>query len=248
MDDIWLVVGVFASVVILGVLVYLQKSNPNILKVPAQWVAIAALPIVIVLFAGGHITKFSGFGIVLESTLNAPISNTTENSSTSIISDIQGNEKNSVAALRNLSKREKMATRYLRFVSGRSVYRDFAVAEYLSSLPNLSFLEVVDTSGKFVCLLPIATFVTDGAQNAFDTSKISAFVDALAKDEVLMWFSESGVTTSLAPSTDLITVLKTMRAEQIDYVGIVTANDRYLGVALRSDIEHQIANSVLAEK
>jgi|GEM_PF-3535277 len=248
MDDIWLVVGVVSSVIMLGALIYLQKHSPNILKVPAQWVAVAALPIVVVLFAGGYITKFSGFGIMLESTLNAPISATTKLIDNSIISDIRGNEKESVTALRNLSRQQKLETRYLRFVSGRSVYLDVAVAEYLASLPNLYFLEVVDATGKFICILPIETFVTDGAQNAFDNAKIASFVAALARDEVPFVFAQSANTTSLISSTDLVSVLKTMRNEQIKYIGIVSPNGQYLGAAIKSDIEHKIADSVLLER
>lgn len=247
MDDYTLVVGAVVSVFLLGLLIYLQKTSPNILKVPAQWVAVAALPIIVVLFAGGYITKFSGFGIILESTLKSPIFDNTDKSPVQIISNIAGGLKRTDDALKTLSRKEKLATRYLRFVSGQSVYRYDIVATYLKALPNLYFFEVVDSNNYFVYLLPIEALVTDDSDSAYDEEKIKKFVDSIALNKVPSGFTPKAITTTLAPDTDLIMVLKKMRDDGIRYIGIVRPNGEYLGVALQTEIEHQIAKSVLAE-
>lgn len=248
MDDPMLLTGVSISLILLIVLIYFQKNSPNILKVPAQWLAVAALPIIVVLFAGGYITKFSGFGIVLESTLESPISNTIENTPRSIVSSIQGDSKQSVSFLNTLSKQEKLATRYLRFVSNIDRYRHGAVSDYLESLPNLYFLEVVDLDGNFVCLMPIEAFVAGESNNAYDGNQIMYFVESLKNGTVVEDFPQWAITASVKSDTDLISVLKLMRSEKIKYVGVTSANGKYLGVALQSEIEHQIAGSVIAEK
>ena len=247
MDDYILIGGVASSAILLGLFIYLQKYSPNMLKVPAQWVAVAALPIVVALFAGGYITKFSGFGIELETTLKSPISETLVQSPVAIISDIQGDNKESVSALQTWTRDKKLETRYLRFIEGSSAYRASDVAEYLKALPNLYFLEVIDSEGKFVCLLLIDAFVTDESSSAYDMQKIANFVKSIASSNVAEKFGKLAITTTLVENTDLINVLKKMKKEQVKYVGIISPNGQYLGVALQSEIEHQIANSVLSQ-
>jgi hypothetical protein len=244
MDDGLLIAGVIGSIALLGGFIFLQKNAPNLLKVPAQWVAVAALPIVVVLFAGGYITKFSGFGIVLENTLNSPIVNTTQRDPISIVSSVRSDNKASVAELRALSKKEKLSTRYLRFVEGSSRYLDEAVTQYLQALPNLYFVE----AGKFICLIPIEAFVTNDSNTAYDEDQIYIFVESLKYSTVVDDFSEYAITTSLTPDTDLLTVLKTMNTKNQKYVGINNVDGQYVGVAIKSEIEHLIASSVLAEQ
>jgi predicted transcriptional regulator len=86
------------------------------------------------------------------------------------------------------------------------------------------------------------------SQSAYDITKISNFVKSIASNNVVENFEDWAITTSFAKNTDLITVLKTMRKEEIKYVGIISPNGEYLGVALQSEIEHQIANSVLSQQ
>ena len=247
MNNLLLVIGILCSVLLLGTFIFLQNKSPQILKVPAQWVAVATLPIILVLFAGGYISKFSGFGIVLERTLDSPISKTIQTIPGKIVSDIEGETKRSVSKLKTMPKSVKLSTRYLRFISGSSAYRAEDIKEYLSALPNLYFFEVLDQNGKFVCLLPIEYFVSEESDEPFDNNSIGEFVKALATNRVSETFPQWAITTLLLSNTDLITVLKTMRSQNINYVGIQSPNQQYLGVAVKSEIEHEIANSVVKE-
>ena len=256
MDNAVLISGVLVSICILGVLIYLQKNSPNILKVPAQWIAIAALPIIIVLFAGGYIDKFSGFGIVLEKTLNSPIINNTENnpalasvvlSEQSILSDAPSVTKASSSQLEKLTVEQKLDTRYIRFVEGKNSYVSNIVEKYFTALPNLYFVEIIDQNNAFVALIPMQNFVSSGFASTYNSEEIDRFVESLGAKNVLSTFASSVITKTLSSDTDLITVLKTMKIENIKYLGVVSATGNYIGVAIQRDIEKMIADSVLLQ-
>lgn len=61
-----LLIGSIASVVLLCVVLVLQADRSLILRLPAQWLAVAALPVLIGLMIGGYIGKFSFAGVEVE--------------------------------------------------------------------------------------------------------------------------------------------------------------------------------------
>ena len=50
-----------------------QQLGAAFLSLPAQWLLIAVLPVVVALFIGGYISRFKGFGVELEAALTAPV-------------------------------------------------------------------------------------------------------------------------------------------------------------------------------
>lgn len=61
-----LVIGGLCSLVFLGGALTLQAQGSSILKLPTQWLAVAALPVLIGLMIGGYIGKFSFAGVEVE--------------------------------------------------------------------------------------------------------------------------------------------------------------------------------------
>src|SRR5580658_8987520 len=61
-----LVIGGLCSLVFLGGALTLQAQGSSILRLPTQWLAVAALPVLIGLMIGGYIGKFSFAGVEVE--------------------------------------------------------------------------------------------------------------------------------------------------------------------------------------
>jgi hypothetical protein len=68
-----LITGFICSIVILGAALRLQAVHSWILKLPTQWLAIAALPALIGLVLGGYASKFSLAGIELAAPPPKPV-------------------------------------------------------------------------------------------------------------------------------------------------------------------------------
>jgi hypothetical protein len=68
-----LIVGSIVSLIVLAGVLILQADRASILKLPSQWLALAAIPVVIGLVMGGYIGKFSFAGIEVEAPSLKPV-------------------------------------------------------------------------------------------------------------------------------------------------------------------------------
>ncbi|MFC2078929.1 hypothetical protein ACFLSZ_03005 [Candidatus Bipolaricaulota bacterium] len=241
-------IGAIGSLVLLAVLLMLQTLKVKPLELDAQWVAVAALPAIIALFAGGYVTKFTGFGMELETALKTPVTSL-DLTASEALADIPGDEKRSIMYLNQMPREKAHSIRWLLFTSDRrEYYGAHAVNEYLRRLPNLDFFEVRSREGDPVCYLPTSVFrqaADPGYMDPFDAHRIEQFIEALEDDRVPQAFPESAVTLRVASSDSLANVLKSMRAENAPFAAVMSRTGRYLGVVYRSEVESRIADFVL---
>ncbi len=209
------------------------------------------LPVIVSLFVGGFITSFKGFGVELEATLQKPVKSldlTGADSVSVAVADIPGDEKRSLSHLQSVSIDGKLKTRWLRLTSGRQgYYESSAIQRYLSELPNIIYLEILSTSGKFICFLPISVFRNGlgDIRQAFNQENIRKLIEAIEADDVPKAFPESALSLTVSSDKSMIDVLKVMRSENAQFAAVVTPIGDYSGVVFSDDIERKIADSVL---
>lgn len=240
--------GTILSLLLLALFGRLQIENNEVLNLPSHWLAVAVLPLLVALFAGGFITRFKGFGVELETTLKAPVASLNLTAS-DIVADISCDEKRSSIYLDGLSTEKKLAPRWLLFRSGRKkYYTPDGVKKYLSELPNIEYFEIKSESGKFVCFIPISVFRSlPGNDNMdYDKLKLQKLIDAIEEDNVPNTFSDSAITLKVPSEQGLVDVLRKLRSEKAGFAAVVSPSGKYLGVVFANDVERKIADSVLA--
>lgn len=244
-----LIIGTILSLLLLIIFGVLQEKEAKFLTLSNQWIVLSIFPIIVALFVGGYIAKFKGFGVELESALKASVSTSIELKATDALSDIPGDEKQSLSYLENMSKEKALSIKWLVFEYGRkNYYSPYAIREYLTKLPNLEFIEVQTKESKFICYIPIKGLKGEGnfiEYNQFDMEKIQRFVNAIENKKVLQAFSDLAISLVVKSSNSLIEVLKVMRDEQVDMAAVVSDSGRYLGVLFSRDVERKVANAVL---
>ncbi len=243
-------IGAGLSVLLLIGFGILKEIDAKFLNLSSQWIFISILPVLVSLFVGGYISKFKGFGVELESALNASVSASIELKATDAISDIPGDEKQSLEYLHNLPKDKALSIRWLVFESGRKgYYTPYGIKEYLEKLPNIEFLEVRTKEGSFVCYLPIDAFKLQGSSSErFDMNQLEKFVRAIDIEDVKGQFLGVAISLTVKSSNSLVEVLRSMRDENVDMAAVASDSGRYLGVLFSRDVEKKVADAVLTSK
>ncbi len=245
-----LLLGSGITIALLILFFVLQSYEPSFLKLPTHWLALALLPAIFALFIGGYISKFKGFGVELESALQAPVT-TLDLTASDAVADIPGDEKKSMMYLENMSKDRAISIRWLLFTSGkRDYYAPDAVKEYLERLPNLEFLEIRSQLGEIVCFIPVDAFRINSqdTNEQFDFDRTRAFVEAINENRVPSEFADVSVTLRVQSNASLVDVLKKMRSENTKLAAVISETGRYIGVVYARDVERRIADSVLNTK
>jgi len=247
-----ILVGISSSFLLLIIFGVLQEKEAKFMSLSSQWIFLSVLPILVALFVGGYITKFKGFGVELESALKASVSTSIDLQATDALSDIPGDEKQSLDYLYNMPREKALSIRWLVFESGRrNYYTPNGIREYLEKLPNLDFIEVRAKEGQFICYIPINFFKGQsgpGGYHHFDMEKLGRFVGAIEQGNVQVSFSDIAISLVVKSSSSLVQVLKTMRDEQVNMAAVVSDSGRYLGVLFSRDVEKKVADAVLRSK
>ena len=225
-------VGAALSAVLLLGFGALQEVGAAFLELPAQWFAVAILPLVLGLVVGGYIKSFKGFGVELEAALKAPVSSV-DLTAEDVVADITGDEKRSIDYLENLSPEKTRSMRRLLFVTGEGRnYTAWGITRYLEKLPNLAFFEVHSPSGEVLGFLPVrAVLDLDGRP---DDGVLENFVRALQSDGFSSSFPGAAATLRVHGGQSLVDVLNLMRAERAEFTAVMSPAGRYLGVVLAS--------------
>ena len=236
-DALW--IGVAGSLVLLVVLGILQHTEAAFLKLPAHWLGVAALPVVVGLVAGGHLKRFKGFGIELEA-FEQPVEEV-ELTVAETVADLPGDEKGGREHLRHLVGGPPL--RRLVFHEGRAgYYRASAVRRYLEGLPTVEYLEVRQESGALRGVLPVGE--VRGEDGRPDRDSLERFVTALEKRTLLDAFPAARV-PRVRGTDSVARVLRELRDASAELGVVADRQGRDLGVVVRRDLERRVVESVL---
>jgi hypothetical protein len=247
----FLAISMLFSSLILGFFLHLQSKDSKILELDAQWVAISILPVLVALVIGGYISKFKGFGIELESKLEAPV-NSIQLTATDAFDELPTNEKESLGDLNQVSETQKREAKRLSFnMDKKGYYVTHAIEEYINNLPNIEYLEVKRENGVFICLLPISLFKTGSEQNMnvrTNYDAINKFRTAIDEGSVVSVFSNAAITLTVQSSKSLLEVLRTLRFNDSGIAGVISKENKLVGVITATLVEKRIADEVLGTK
>jgi hypothetical protein len=236
-------IGIITSALLLAIFLLLQEINSKILALDIKWIVVASIPLIIALLKSNIIQKFKGFGIELETRLQEPIGKINL-TAVDALSDLPGDEKQSMEYLHKMSSTRRLQIQRLTLKEGRvGYYKAEAVREYIHSLPNLMYIEVVSSEGKFIALIPIELF---RYQEDIDNLRIGQLIGALSEKETKEVFGPLLITDTISEKENLIEALTIVRRSIYKLLPVLSGNGYLLGIITVGMIESRIADEVIA--
>lgn len=218
-----------------------HSRNALFLSLESRWIAVAGIPILVALLAGGFISKFKGFGIELEGELRTPVDEGSFIEAPDVLlqaSDIaeQAEEiaKASLDQLYQLVPEKREKVKRLRFVM-RGHYVREVIQEYFRELPNLQFLEIRDQSDILRCILP---------KQAINATNIQTFVDALREETVPQDFRPVSVNIPILPKDNLLVAIEKLRNSGLESLPVLDGT-KVVGLLDRSSAFESLADAIV---
>lgn len=238
-----LIISAIVSAILLAVFLFLKHLDSYALDLEVNWLIVSAIPIFLGLLIGGYIRKFKGLGIELEISLQNPLGRT-QMLAADVAEDLPGDMKASQGYLSNLSEEDRRRIQRLSFIIERTdYYGAYVVERYLNDLPNVEFIEIRDTKGRFLYLLPVRVF---GYRNEFNFEKIQQFIESIEKDKVKEAFPADVITETIDEDESLIESLERLRRSHLGLLPLVSKGGQLLGIVNREAVERRIADEVIA--
>lgn len=240
-----IVIGTIFSIILLTIFLIFQYNQSGVLELESRWLLVAGVPILAALIIGGYIKSFKGFGIELEARLNKPVANM-ELSATVAMEEILGDAKSSIQYLDQLSPSSRRRISRLVLIQGRSNYYTlFALEQYLLKLKSLKYIEISNSEGKFLALIPISIFMQHGEINSI---VLGEFIHALEQSQVLQRYKSSLITSHISEDTRLIESLRVMHRKNTKELAVLDENEEFLGLLRARAVEKRIVDNVLTAK
>lgn len=163
-----LYLSVTISSFLLIILMAFEGAGWKFMDLEAKWMLIAGAPILLALFVGGYIKNVKGFGLELEAELNGHRLPESVIDKTDVILSVK-TRKDSVVYLDQMEDVEKRKINSIQFIKGkRNYYDSYAVDEYLSMLPNVKYLEIINDKKEFLGVISAASFKKQNDPNNSD--------------------------------------------------------------------------------
>jgi len=234
--------GLVATLVLLVIFILLQYFFPAVLTLDVKWIAVSVVPLLLALIAGGYVRIIKGFGIELETRIEEPIVSL-DLRATDALTLLKGLKKQRIRDLDRLSKDQRKRIARLTFFSGRRGYYDaYVIEQYLYSLPNLEYFEILSSDGTFLCFLPTRLFKIE---EEILKDELFQFVTALQNNKTLDLYSANAITFVVKTDQSIIDVLRMLRSYVLDLAVVTDINGTVVGIVKLSDIEKRIADEVL---
>ena len=218
-----------------------HSRNALFLSLESRWLAVAGIPILVALLAGGFISKFKGFGIELDGELRQPIDKGYLTEVPELLlqaSDIaeQAGEiaKASLDQLHQLAPEKREKVKLLRFLMQRH-YVPEVIQEYFHALPDLQFLEIRDRNDVLRCILP---------KQAINATNIQAFVDALREATVPQDFRPVSVKIPILSKDNLLVAIEKLRNSGLESLPVLDGT-KVVGVLNRSSAFERLADALV---
>jgi len=218
-----------------------QQRGAAFLGLPAQWLATAFLPVLIGLVTGGYLSRFSGFGLVLEAALNTPVG-TTDLTAVDVAEELKGDYKQSLAYLSGLSEADAATIQRLRFVQQSGYYDAQALGAYLEKLGNVEFLELDSTDGRVRGL--VSAKAVQGPDGALDPRRLDQFVRAVESGDLGSEFPAGALAITVKSDETVVSVLRQLRQVGAGAAGVLSPTGELKGVIRSEDLERRILDAV----
>lgn len=249
-----LIWGGVVSLVLLAVFLLLQVHYPELMKLAIHWVALAALPFIFALIAGGYVSSFKGFGLEIVAALKRPfpeenihtIDKTLKDAEFTDLFQEHGTDKDSIDRLNAFDAELKKKFTFLTFRERQEPYYTVdAISAYLQSLPNLEYLEILQSDKKFRTILPIGHYreLREGGYFGINRDNIEKLIEAL---EGSNQYEEQLPHARVLSDEGLKAILLKMDTEDVEYAAVEARNGRYLGIIRANDVARRIAGEVVA--
>ena len=237
-----LIFGIGLSTILLIVFFRLEAKDSHILLLDWKWIVVSAIPLIVALIIGGYIKSFKGFGVEFEATLKEQLS-FIDLPATGALSSIGQIEKGTMSDLDKMDNVARDKVNRLRFILGkRDYYNRDVIEEYLQRLHHLEYLEITDSNGMLVCLIP-ASIMLFGEDVLYE--KIQPFINALQDRTITGVYDRDTINNYIYADTNIIEALATMRETNQEIAAVVNSKRIAVGVITLSDIEHHVATAVL---
>ena len=239
------IAGGLSLVMLIG-LMLLQQFGATAMTLKAHWIAVAALPIIVALFAGNYITKVDAFGVSFERAIQKPAQ--PEKLDDPAALSVEGDsEKGSPRALRSLGDADKLKKRQLKFRAGTTgQYTAMAIAQYMKELPLLETLLVLGPNNAFMGRLDVAALRSPSG--APSTPPIKEFIKLLGQADTAGFsnaFGENFSTLSMSTDSTVGEAFAFCQSNDLSSVPAVGSDGTYQGVFQRETLANEIANKAL---
>lgn len=235
--------GSLSSIVLLILFFIFQYNESKLLNLETRWLLVAGIPLLSTLFIGGYIKSFKGFGVELEAKLKSSVSTVTL-TATAIAKELKSGDKGDYQYLQSLLEQNRPHVDKLVFTEGRQNYYDHnMVSEYIEKLSSLKYIEIQDSLGKFLALIPISTFKT---KNQSDSNNINRLIRALEEKSIFSTFNNLIIKTTVDQNTLIVDALRIMKKQLIRKAIVVDKNEKFIGLLEARTLEQKIAEEVLS--
>jgi CBS domain-containing protein len=237
---LYLFYGSVISLTVLLLLFAVRLYKPELLDIDVKWLTVASIPLVIALIVGKFITKFSGLGLSVEVAANEEIDNPAV---LKVLKPLNAKTKSDLPELYSLSQSDLQEFNVLVFKSGQKEYYDpYAVSEYITKMPKVEYIEIVDPRDEFMTLIKIKR---ERFKYKDNEEFLRRFILQIERGELP---GESNVTTSFVTANQtIVDTLNAVRESGKSFIAVVrNATERKLiGVVHEHALETYLANAVL---
>lgn len=244
-----------ASLISLALLIIfsiMQVCDSKILTLDNKWLFVSGVPILVGLVISGIVKSFKGFGVELETNLSEKVAlelvGTVESYPTPEIT------KNSMSFLTGMQVKERTKIERLQFEYGKKDYYDsYVVREYIRNLNNLRFIEIVDSEGKFIGLLPAGKFKEDRNHRNEENNieNIELLIRSIEKKNITDKFNDF-ISDFIKKEDSLLEAYKKFKnstqgkqfnGDQI--LPVLDSNDKMIGLTRKIKLTEKIAEQVV---
>jgi|GEM_PF-3001099 len=238
-----LIYGAGLTLILIEVFLYLKHLNTPDADLDLIWLIVAGIPLSLALIFGGYLRKSQALGIKLEASLQNTLGRVGMISGEGI-DELPATQKESSDYLRNLQENRKKEIQRISLVAGRpDYYLAEVIREYLEKLPYLKFVEVLDLSGKFQCLLPTKVF---GYKGHFDNEAIDRLLLGLEQRKVKDLFPYDAVSRSIREDESLLEGLGKFKSSDFAFLPLLSKGGQFLGIIERETLERRVLDQVVA--
>jgi len=236
------------SIGLLSLFIFLHAKGSKLLTLESKWLFISCLPILIALIVGGYIYKFKGFGIELETSLKNPIEEDdligkVDYKAKDVIESESSIVRGSTSDLITMTDSQRQTTERLSFVNGRRNYYGVkAIRDYIELLPNLKYIEIKKSDGKFFGLMKVEQLKKN---NTLSDQKIKKFIEGIEKKNLPERFGDDIILESVDIETSILKLLPKVRKSKFMLLPVTTKNGDLKGIITKQAIEARIADEVI---